>query len=68
MALPDNTLPMMGGAGPYGSIEMGGMFTVVKIRSDLAPGDYRDPGWYRPPPNTVAYLWKGEPPPAEAPS
>jgi FtsP/CotA-like multicopper oxidase with cupredoxin domain len=67
MALPDNTLPMMGGAGPYGSIEMGGMFTVVKIRPDLAPGDYRDPGWYHPPRNTVAYLWKGEPPPIDAP-
>ena len=49
--MPDNTLPMMGGAGPYGSIEMGGMFTVVKIRPDLAPGDYRDPGWYQPPRN-----------------
>jgi len=67
MALPDNTLPMMGGAGPYGSIEMGGMFTVVKIRADLAPGDYRDPGWYRAPPNTVAYLWHGEPPPIQVP-
>ena len=66
MALPDNTLPMMGGAGPYGSIEMGGMFTVVKIRPDLAPGDYRDPGWYHAPRNTVAYLWKGEPPPIDA--
>jgi manganese oxidase len=66
MALPDNTLPMMGGAGPYGSIEMGGMFTVVKIRPDLAPGDYRDPGWYHPPRNTVAYLWKGEPPSIDA--
>jgi FtsP/CotA-like multicopper oxidase with cupredoxin domain len=67
MALPDNTLPMMGGAGPYGSIEMGGMFTMVKIRSDIAPGDYRDPGWYRPPRNTVAYLWTGEPPPIPTP-
>jgi FtsP/CotA-like multicopper oxidase with cupredoxin domain len=67
MALPENTLPMMGGAGPYGSIEMGGMFTVVKIRPDLAPGDYRDPGWYHAPRNTVAYLWKGEPPPIDAP-
>jgi FtsP/CotA-like multicopper oxidase with cupredoxin domain len=66
MALPDNTLPMMGGAGPYGSIEMGGMFTVVKIRPDLAPGDYRDPGWYHAPRNTVAYLWQGEPPPIDA--
>jgi FtsP/CotA-like multicopper oxidase with cupredoxin domain len=59
MALPDNTLPMMGGAGPYGDIEMGGMFTVVKIRADLAHGDYRDPGWYKAPAGSVAYLWKG---------
>jgi manganese oxidase len=58
MALPDNTLPMMGGAGPHGNIEMGGMFTVVKIRADLAHGDYRDPGWYRAPAGSVAYLWR----------
>jgi FtsP/CotA-like multicopper oxidase with cupredoxin domain len=58
MPLPDNTLPMMGGAGPYGSIEMGGMFTVVKIRADLAHGDYRDPGWYKAPAGSVAYLWR----------
>src|SRR6202167_3324730 len=56
--LPDNTLPMMGGAGPYGDIEMGGMFTVVKIRADLAHGDYRDPGWYKAPAGSVAYLWR----------
>jgi hypothetical protein len=65
MPLPENTLPMMGGAGPYGDIEMGGMFTVMKIRADMARGDYRDPGWYRPPTGSVAYLWTGEPPPAE---
>jgi hypothetical protein len=58
MALPDNTLPMMGGAGPHGNIEMGGMFTVVKIRADLAHGDYRDPGWYKAPAGSVAYLWR----------
>ena len=46
---PANTLPMMTGEGPYGPIEMGGMFTLVKVRDDLAPGDYRDPGWYRMP-------------------
>jgi hypothetical protein len=62
MPLPENTLPMMTGAGPYGNIEMGGMFTVVKIREDLARGDYRDPGWYRAPKGSVAYLWEGEPP------
>ncbi|MGQ0579550.1 MAG: multicopper oxidase family protein [Betaproteobacteria bacterium] len=56
MPLPENTLPMMMGEGPFGPLEMGGMFAVVKIREDQAPGDYRDPGWYRHPPGTVA--WK----------
>ena len=51
---PENTLPMMWGDGPFGNIEMGGMFTVVKVRDDLARGDYRDPGWYRHPQGTVA--------------
>jgi FtsP/CotA-like multicopper oxidase with cupredoxin domain len=55
MPLPDNTLPMMTGTGPFGPIEMGGMFTVMKVREGLAPGDYRDPGWYKHPPGTVAY-------------
>jgi hypothetical protein len=55
MPLPDNTLPMMTGTGPFGPIEMGGMFTVVKVREDLAPGDYRDPGWYKHPAGTIAY-------------
>jgi FtsP/CotA-like multicopper oxidase with cupredoxin domain len=64
MPLPANTLPMMAGTGPYGNIDMGGMFTVVKIRTDLAPDDYRDPGWYQAPKGTTAYLWEGETPPA----
>jgi len=62
MPLPDNTLPMMTGTGPFGPIEMGGMFTVVKVREGLARDDYKDPGWYRHPPGTVAYEWTGEPP------
>ena len=57
MPLPDNTLPMMSGSGPFGPIEMGGMFTVVKIRQGLAPGNYKDPGWYEHPRGTVAYEW-----------
>ena len=61
MPLPDNTLPMMTGQGPFGGIEMGGMFTVVKIREGLARNDYKDPGWYKQPPGTVAYEWTGEP-------
>src|SRR5438445_6683832 len=49
MPLPDNTLPMMTGFGQFGPIEMGGMFTVVKVREGLAAGDYKDPGWYQHP-------------------
>ncbi|MHB8887082.1 MAG: multicopper oxidase family protein [Methylovirgula sp.] len=63
MPLPDNTLPMMTGDGQFGSIEMGGMFTVVKIRPGLAKDDYKDPGWYHNPQGTVAYEWQGEAPP-----
>jgi len=55
MTLPENTLPMMTGEGPFGPIEMGGMFTVLKVRKDIAPGDYADPGWYEHPEGTVAY-------------
>ena len=67
MPLPDNTLPMMTGQGPHGAIEMGGMFTTVKVRKDLARDDYRDPGWYQHPARTQAYEWSGEVPgPARA--
>ncbi|HEY9028611.1 MAG TPA: copper oxidase [Burkholderiaceae bacterium] len=53
MPLPDNTLPMMTGDGPYGSLQMGGMFSVVKVRDDVRPGDYRDPGWFKHPAGSV---------------
>ena len=46
MAIPENTVPMMTGEGPFGSVEMGGMFNVVKVRSDLPKAVYSDPGWY----------------------
>jgi manganese oxidase len=55
MPAPDNTLPMMTGSGPFGPIEMGGMFTVMKIREGMARDDYRDPGPYKHPAGTVAY-------------
>ena len=58
---PENTLPMMSSMGPYGPIEMGGMFTVVKVRDNLAAGDYRDPGWYSSPEGTVARLVSKDP-------
>ena len=51
---PVNTLAMETGHGPHGNLEMGGMFTVVKVRDNLAVGDYRDPGWYPSPKHTIA--------------
>jgi FtsP/CotA-like multicopper oxidase with cupredoxin domain len=63
MALPDNTLPMMTGFAQFGPVEMGGMFSVVKVREGLAANDYKDPGPYKHPAGTVAYAWTGEPAP-----
>lgn len=51
---PENTLPMSGGKGAFGNLEMGGMFTVMKVRDNLAPHDYTDPGPYKNPKGTVA--------------
>ena len=51
MGRPKNTLPMMTGAGPFGPIEMGGMFTVLKVREGLT--SYEDPGWYKHPEGTL---------------
>jgi hypothetical protein len=59
MPLPVNTIPMMTGDGPYGSLEMGGMFTVLKVRKDQAPNDYKNSGWFKQPAGTRAYEWKG---------
>jgi FtsP/CotA-like multicopper oxidase with cupredoxin domain len=60
MPLPENTLPMMTGQGPVGPLEMGGMFSTIKVREGLARDDYKDPGWYQHPQGTVAYEFKGE--------
>ena len=65
MPAPDNTLPMMTGTGQFGPIEMGGMFTVMKIREGLARDDYKDPGPYKFPKGTVA--WEVDTPKTEAP-
>ncbi|MEO7494655.1 MAG: copper oxidase [Massilia sp.] len=64
MALPENTLPMMTGKGPYGDMDMGGMFTILKVRPGLARGDIKDPGWYSHPQGSLASEWQGELPPA----
>jgi hypothetical protein len=36
-------------------MEMGGMFSVVKVREGLGRDDYADPGPYKNPEGTVAY-------------
>jgi FtsP/CotA-like multicopper oxidase with cupredoxin domain len=58
MPIPDNTAPMMTGDGPFGSVEMGGMFSVVKIRRDQKPNDYSNPGWFKQPKDTRAIEYK----------
>ncbi len=58
---PENTLPMMAGTGPFGNIEMGGMFTVVKVRDDVKHGDFSDPGWYPSRPQDIAKRVSSDP-------
>ena len=50
---PPNYLPL-GTPGQFGTIQMGGMFTVLKVREGIT--DYHDPGWYQNPPGTVAEI------------
>jgi len=52
MPVPENSLPMRGGPGPFGPVDMGGMFTLLKVRDDLAGED--GSGFYRHPAGTVA--------------
>ena len=58
MELPENTLPMMDGDGPFGAIGMGGMFTIIKVREGI--GSYEDPGWYKHPGGSVARRVEGK--------
>ncbi|MEJ8852405.1 copper oxidase [Variovorax rhizosphaerae] len=64
MPIPDNTARMMSGKGPFGSVEMGGMFSVVKVRKGQKAGDYSNPGWFKHPKGTVAYEFAGDAPDA----
>jgi manganese oxidase len=54
MPVPPNSIPMLGAPGKHGYIDMGGMFTILKVRDNLA--SYGDPGWYQNPPGTLASL------------
>lgn len=50
MAVPKNSIPMLSGDGQFGTIDMGGMFTILKVRNGLVGVD----GWYKHPSGTVA--------------
>ena len=65
MPLPENTLPMMTGTAQFGAVEMGGMFTTVKIREGQARNDYKDPGYFKHPKGTVAREVINDLPPVE---
>ncbi len=57
MAIPPNSIPMVGGVGPYDYITMGGMFTILKVRNQIGDDALKnnaDPGWYDNPAGTVA--------------
>ena len=54
MKVPENSLPMVGAWGPFDYITMGGMFTIVKVRDQVAGQD--DPGWCQHPHGTRADL------------
>ena len=50
MPIPPNSVPMRGGPGLFGSIDMGGMFTVLKVRDE--PDAVDASAWYAPPEGT----------------
>jgi hypothetical protein len=52
MRVPENSIPMSGGQGPFGLIDMGGMFTILKVRED--PSQEDGSGWYQHPAGSVA--------------
>ena len=52
MPVPDNSIPMVGVAGPRGYIPMGGLVTVLKVRAGIT--SFEDPGWFQNPPGTEA--------------
>ena len=53
MDQPKNSISMVGVKGPHGIIEMGGMFTMLKVRDKLADAT-TDPGWYATPKGETA--------------
>ncbi|MFZ6180532.1 multicopper oxidase family protein [Nannocystis pusilla] len=52
MPVPPNSLPMRGTPGPFSTIDMGGMVTILKVRERPSEADIT--GYYEHPPGTVA--------------
>jgi FtsP/CotA-like multicopper oxidase with cupredoxin domain len=52
MSVPKNSIPMLGGKGQFGLIDMGGMFILIKVRERIA--NYDDPGDYAFPAGSVS--------------
>ncbi|HEX2675584.1 MAG TPA: copper oxidase [Polyangiales bacterium] len=52
MPVPENSIPMQATPGPFGRIDMGGMFTILKVREDPTKEDGH--GWYAHPKGSVA--------------
>jgi FtsP/CotA-like multicopper oxidase with cupredoxin domain len=51
MAQPENTIAMVGGEGPFSKIDMGGMFTILKVHPQVAADEAQK--WYQHPEGTV---------------
>jgi manganese oxidase len=52
MPLPANSIPMRGTDGPFAHMDVGGMFTIIKVREQPTEADRV--GWYAHAPGTVA--------------
>jgi hypothetical protein len=58
MSVPDNSIAMQGMPGKHDYIDMGGMFTVLKVRDGIK--SYEDPGWYDGPAESQARVATAE--------
>ena len=54
MPVPENSIPMLSTEGPFSLIDVGGMFTILKVRDQ--PEEADPLGWYEHPEGTVARL------------
>jgi len=52
MPIPPNSISMRASPGPFSPIDMGGMFTVIKVRDRVSSADAKT--WYAHPPGQVA--------------